>query len=520
MSRTRKTGADSSGRIRGRIEALQDRLTQTVETVTRSSNIFVESSGVDDINPPEDIDEYHDYYRTVGIIRSNLNQFTRDVWKPGIRIDADDDATKGYFMGGEDAPEFAPTGGFLEHCAVISGEKRQPFYPFAKATTIQRWTRGTVLVEYLKADGSETDPEGQLTGFKHIPPETVSARTYSNTNILIDPEDTENATETTKRDEAAAYIQYDNQSIIGRRQGGMDQSDIPLSQNDVLKQVLDPDVGGDEHTEDGVFGTSIMEAIAEDVEEYRSIKRDRARAIKTKAWGVWSAQFNTDVQEAGNEIIITEWDSDEQDDWVRDVDGLGPGDIISHDGSIELDQWEPSVPELDGPLEHYVSDILAPLPAPKYATAFGERVANHVSDRQENAYQDTIQEEREYQSRSWTHAFRAVADRHPNLDPSGVQVRIEPPEAASPIMSMEDDQVERLKQYAEAVSKIEMVTTLTEEEKRELLLQLPGTPELGTRKADPVVDESDPEVQAMADGLTSGALGDDGDGEGTVPGDD
>lgn len=517
MSRTTKPARDS-GRIRGRLEALHKGLSQTVETVTRNHNIFIESGVVDEINPPDDIDKYHDFYREVGIIRANLNQFTRNVWKPGIRIEADDDRTRDYFMGGDDAPDSTPEGGFLENCAVISGEKRQSFYPFGKATTIQRWTRGTVLVEYLKQDGSETDPEGQLTGFKHIPPETVSARTYSNTNILIDPDDTENASELTKRDEAAAYVQYDDQSIIGRRTNGMEESEIPLSQNDVLKQVLDPDVGGDEHTEDGVFGTSIMESIAPDVEEYRNIKRDRARAIKTKAWGVWSAQFNTDIQEAGNEIIITEWDSDEQDEWVADVDGLGPGDIISHDGSIELDQWEPSVPELDGPLEHYVSDILAPLPAPKYATAFGESIANHVSDRQENSYQDTIHEEREYQERSWTQAFRRVAERHPDLNPEGLKMKIEPEEEASPIMSMADDEVERLKAYADAVKKIEMVTTLSEEEKRELLLQLPGTPELGTLEDETEVDESDPEVQAMADDLTSGPPA--GEGEGGVTGDD
>lgn len=491
----------SPGVIRGRIEALQERLSQTVETVTRPSRIFVESSGVDDIDPPEDIDEYHEYYREIGIVRANLNQFTRDVWNPGIRIEADDETTVGYFMGGEDSPEFAPPGGFLDNCAVIAGEKRQPFYPFAKATTVQRWTRGTVLAEYLKQEGSEDDPEGPLTGFKHIPPESVSARTYANTNILIDPEDTENADEITKRGEAAAYVQFDDKSIIGRRTGGMDESEIPLSQNDVLKQTLDPDVGGDDSTEGGVFGTSVMEAIADDLEEYRSMKRDRARAIKTKAYGVWSAQFNTEAIEAGEEVILTEWDDTEQDDWVAGVGDLGPGDIIGHDGSITLDQWESDVPDLDDTLQHYVSDILAPLPAPKYATAFGESIANHVSDRQENAYQDTIKEERQYQSRSWTQAFRTVAERHPQLDPSGLKVLIEPEESESPVMSMADDEVDRLKTYADAVKQIEMVTTLTEEEKRELLLQLPGTPDLGSMD-DVRVDESDPGVQEMAEDLT------------------
>jgi hypothetical protein len=497
----------SPGSIRGRVEALADRITQTVETVTRNSRIFIESGDVDDINPPEDIDQYHDHYRQIGIIRANLNKFVRDVVKPGVRIEADDDTTEAYFMGGDGAPDDTPEGGFLKNCAVIAGEKRQPFYPYLKVDILQKWTKGTTFNEYLKAEGQETDPEYQITGFKHVRPETVSARTYANTNILLDPDahEQEDVTvdenEITKRNEAAAYVQFDDNSIVGRRTGGIDEDEVLLSQNDVLKRTLDPDIGGDEATEDGIFGVSILESVGDDAEEYKEIKRDRARAIKTKAYGVWSAQFNTEVTELPDEVILQDWDSDEQDEWVNDVDGLGPGDIIGHDGSIELDQWEPSVPELEGPLEHYVSDILAPLPAPKYATAFGESIANHVSDRQENSYEDTILEERRAAERDWTAAFREVAERHDRLDPSGLKVVIAPEEDESPIRSMDDDEVDRLKTYAEAVKGIEMVSTLSEEEKRELLLQLPGTPKLGSLE-DADVDEEDPDIQEMAEQLT------------------
>jgi hypothetical protein len=492
-----------TGRLRGRIEALQSRLSQTVETVTRNSRIFIESSDVDDINPPEDIDQYHEYYRNTGIVRANLNKFVRDVIKPGVRIEAEDEATEAYFMGGEEAPDDAPEGGFIENCAVIAGEKHQPFYPYLKVDIVQKWTKGTTLNEYLKQAGEETDPEGPITGFKHVRPETISARTHANTNILLDPDDTDTAEkdEVTPRDEAAAYVQFDDNSIVGNRGDGMDEDEVYLSQNDVLKRTLDPDIGGDDGTEDGIFGTSVLEAVAEDVEEYKEIKRDRARAIKTKAYGVWSAEFDTDVVEAGSEIILTEWEDEEQDEWVDDVGDLGPGDIIGHDGSITLDQWEPTIPDLDDELAHYVSDILAPLPAPKYATAFGESIANHVSDRQENSYEDTIREERRDAERAWTEAFRAVAKRHPDLDASGLELKIQPEEDESPIMSMDDDEVERLKTYADAVKQIETATTLTEVEKRELLLQLPGAPVEGSLE-EREIDEDDPEVQAMAEDLT------------------
>ena len=498
----------SSRPIRGRIEALTQRLSQTVETVTRNSRIFIESGDVDDLNPPEDIDEYHQLYREIGIIRANLNQFTRDVVKPGVRIEADDDTTQAYFMGeapedGE-VPDFAPEGGFLENCAVIAGEKQQPFYPYLKVDILQKWTKGTTLNEYLKAEDKIDEKDARITGFKHIRPETVSARTYANQNILLDPEDTETAEEdeVTKRDEAAAYVQFDDQSIVGQRNDGMDEDEVYLSQNDVLKRTLGPDIGGDDATEGGIFGTSAIEACSDDAEEYRDIKRDRAVAIKKTAYGVWLVEFDTEVTElpGSNEAIVETWDQDEQDEWVNNVDALEAGGIIGHDGSITPDQWEPTIPELDGPLEHYVADILAPLPAPKYTTAFGESIANHVSDRQESSYQDTIIEERRDAERDWTQAFRAVAERHPELDPSGLEVKIAPKESDNPIATLDDAEIEKMEQFMTALNEglgnvpIDAVLDL-----EKFLQTTMDLPEEVFVDGEIDVDESAPDIQDMVD---------------------
>jgi len=509
--------ASRFNRLRGSVEALQERLSQRVATVTRNSRIYIESSDVDDLNPPENIDEYHEYYRSIGIIRANLNQFVRDVTKPGVRIVADDDTTQAYFMGGEDAPDSAPEGGFIENCAVIAGEKHQPFYPFLKVDIVQKWTKGTTLTELLKAEDSADDPNGPITGFKHVRPETVSARTYANTNILLDPkahkegDTTIDQDEITDRDEAAAFVQFDDNSIVGRRRNGMDEDEVLLSQNDVLKRTLDPDIGGDEATEDGIFGTPIIESIADDAEEYRSIKRDRARAIKTKAYGVWSAQFNTEFTESdlAQEAILQEWSDDEQDEWISDVGDLGPGDIIGHDGSIELDQWEPSVPDLDDPLMHYVADILAPLPAPKYATAFGDQITQHVSERQENSYDDTVVEERRDTERDWTEAFRAVAERHPDLDPSGVEVKLAPKEDDNPISSLDTDDIEKMETFMTALKNglggvpVDAVLDVPA-----FLGTTMGIPEEVLANGEVDVDESDPDIEGMVDDL-EGAMADD-----------
>jgi hypothetical protein len=445
----------STGPIRSRLEALQQRLSQSAETVTRSSRLFVENTNVDDLTPPDDIDEFHTLYRELGIVRGNINQFVRDVVGPGVRINADDPTTRAYFTGESDdeadVPESAPSGGFLENCAVIAGVRNQPFYPYLKSSIAQKYTRGTALHEYLKRDDEKDDPEFRIQGFKHIRPETVSARVHANTNILLAPDETGIDEETTRRDEAAAYVQFDDRSILGERINGFDEDSVALSQNDVLKQVNDADIGGDEATEDGVFGTSPLEAAADDATHYREIKQNRAEAIKTKVEGVWVAEFNTEVVEAGDEIILTEWEDDEQDEWVNEVDDLGPGSIIGHDGSITLDQWEPSLPDLEADLQHLVDDILAPLPAPKYATAHGGDITQHVTDEQREAYQDLIEEERKAQERDWTQAFREVADRHPRLDPAGVEVRIAPKKSSNPVAELSTEEIERMEQFMSAL---------------------------------------------------------------------
>lgn len=488
-------------------EALAE-LRQRAESVTRSARIDIVSGDVDEIDPPSDIDELYALYEEIGIIRKSINKFASDVSSPSASVKAEDETTEAYFNGGEDAPEDAPAGGFLRNCAVIAGERHQPFKPLLNSVVTNRWARGTVLVELLKED--DTDPQSKITGFKMIQPETIHARTYPNSNVLIAPDDESikvNDDERTKRGENAAYVQFDDRSIIGRRRNRFSDTDgVPLSQNDVHKQVLDPDLGGSEDYESGVFGTPITAAVADDAEEYKSIKRDRARAIKTKAYGVWSAQFDTEVIEtpdATEPDILKDWSDDEQDDWVNNVGDLGPGDIIGHDGAIELDAWEPTVPDLNDELAHYVEDILSPLPTPKYAVAFGSDINQFVAERQEAAYKKDINEERRYQERQWTQVFRTVAERHPDLDPAGLEVKIKPDTDESPIRSMDSEDIEKVETYTKALQNVfpsGVVANMDRETLFELILQLPdeqqeeAMSELG-------LDESDGQVQEQFDEL-------------------
>jgi len=296
-------------------ESLQERLKQSAETVTRNARVDISGGDVDEIDPPEDIDQYAEQARETAIVRANLRQFVQDVTKPGYRLEGPDQ-TLAYFLGDTDEvdatpPEGTPEGGFLENAFILEGERHKDFYFGLKQSVWERWVRGTVLIEYLKQD--KEDPESPITGFYHIRPETVYPQVYNNTNILLDPEDTDaDGAQLTPRDEAAAYIQFDDESILGLRRGGYDNQEIPLSQNDVLKQTLEADIGGDDRLEQGVFGTSVMEAISTDVEEYNEIKRDRAQAIKTKAYGIWNAQFTPEVVDLGDAgVEVIRWDDDD-----------------------------------------------------------------------------------------------------------------------------------------------------------------------------------------------------------------
>lgn len=462
-------------------ETLQSTLQQSVETVTRTARVEVSSSGVDEIDPPKDLDEYWDQYKNTAIVRANIDQFVSDVVKPGVRVEADSNATVDYFMGGDRAPSDTPEGGFLDNSFVFAGEKHQPFLPGLKTTITNRWVRGTALIELLKAD--KTDADSQIAGFYHIRPETVHPQVYAQKNILLDPDpnapENENIeVELTERDEVAAYLQFSDESILGRRLGRMEQETIPLSQNDVMKQVLDPDIGGDDAAETGIFGEPIGAAINEDVTEYNSIKRDRHTAIQTKAYGIWLANFSEEVLEnpdGPNEI--NSWNDGSQDDFMETLGDLSPGDVMGADGPIDLEKFDSDVPDLNPTLSHYVDDITAALPAPKFAIGFEENINQFVTEQQETRYQDIINEERRYQERKWTDVLRTIAERHPMLDPSGLRLVIEPEQEESPVQSLSDEEIDKLRVYTQAIKDLygsgSAASFVDDDMLRELVLQLP-----------------------------------------------
>lgn len=449
---------DNRGRLRRTLDSLQATFSQTVETVTRQARFEISGGGVDTVDAPDNLDELVDEAKKVGFVWRAFDIFANEVWEPGFRLEGPDQ-TLAFFQGDKDdidatPPEGTPEGGFLENCGVHAGIKQSEFYHIGKQATFQRRLRGTVLVEMLKNDTDTAIPDTEITGFNFVRPETISAETYPYSNILIDPDDTDvDGVDLTRRGEAAAYIQWEDSSILGRnRANGLENEEVPLSQNDLKKQVLNPGIGDDASEEQGVFGTSEIEPISEDIAEYRQIKRDRATAIQNKAHGVHFIEHGREVLDLGNnQKEIIEWDDSSMDDFESNLSSLEPGGYVTHDASVNVDRKTGDVPDLTATMQQIINDIFSGLPVPKYKVGFEDDVNRDVTSEQSDDSEKLIQEERQYQEEWWTQVFKLVAETW-GLPTEGLQLKLEPEPKDSPVMSMSAEEIDKLKTYAQALN--------------------------------------------------------------------
>jgi len=483
-----------------------------------------------------EIDDWTSEYEENPLIRVPTQTFTSDILEPGVRVDLgigeDDDmpTVSGYYdedYNGLDLDDALEK--WLTEAGIVDGEFDHDIRDvLEKSLKDLVGRRGTAMVEVVYDDREE---QNRIMGLRPFKVETTTAYTRDGKNILLKPDDDPDEHETvaiqeingdqfrdhaprTPADKTAAWVQFDEQSILGRRLGTFkDRTSIPLSQNDVMKQTLDLDIGGDDD-EDGVFGTSILRAVKDDAEEYRSIKRDQATAVKGKAWGLWTIQFKPEVIETDTHTEIIRWDDEDISNMESQAKDLGPGSVLTSDALMDLKRHDGDVPDLDDTLNHYVNDILAPLPAPKYAVGFETDINQFVTEQQENRYEQVINEERDYQERSWTAVFREVARRHPDLNPEGLDVVIEPEQDESPVLSLDMETIEKIQALSAALSDLvgqgeSPAAVFGPDVIRELVAHLPEDTEMQetlARAAEADVDEldeDDPNVQAQFERLVS-----------------
>lgn len=482
------------GRLRAGWEALQQTLTQSVQTVSKRPRVHVRNGGVDEVDLASNIAEWYALFEETPLIHSSLRSFASDVVQPGYRIAGEDDRAVEYLE-----ETWAP------QAAIIAGEKHNDLLGFLKQTTIQRWGRGGGLVEHVRP-GPESD---EITGVTHIKPETVKALTLPDKNILIGPEDTDIDgldVRLTNRGEAAAYVQWHDDALFGSFD---DKDEVLLSQNDVTRTLLNPDV-------DSLWGTPVTKPIAEDVKGFKEILRANEQAIKGKAWGVWSVAFGRDVleyEDQGQQTTeIIEWSDADQDNFIENqIDDLGPGEIVGHDGTVEFEKFEGEVPDVIDHLEFYVDNITTALPTPKFTLGFEQGINQFVTENQDQRYQQIIGEEREALERAFTPLLQQVVERNVGIENADVRLKLEPKRDESPILSMSDEEVDRLGTYATALKQVsgaaDPATLVNDETLRDLILQLPdeAAPADGGE-----IDEDDPRVQDAVDEIRASMNGDGG----------
>lgn len=497
----------------GFIDSLASRFRQSVETRSSSPSIGILSGRVPTVEAADGVDEFYEIYKTTGIVFTSLNNFASDVWTPGYRVEIDEDDPAE--VEGQTAAEWLEDE-WLPQAAILHGGKHNDFLSFGKHTTIQRWARGGALIEHVRADRNDAD--SLITGVNFIPPETVSFVPYKHKPVLIDPDPEDGGLEDelpkrldqTRRGEYPAYIQYHKNAP-----SPTNRDPIPLSQNDVTRTIFNGDAAGVGTDLDNFWGTPATEIISEDVAGFKNILRDKETAIKNKAYGLWKMGFGretfeyTDVDgETGEEIEVTEvieWAEEEMDELAGEVENeMGPGSILTHDGEINLDRIDGEVPDLTDDLVFYVSNIVSALPSPLFVVGFEKNINQFVTEKQDNRYQQLVDEERQQMERLFTDICQRVIDSHPEHD-AEVTLKIEPPESESPVLSLNEETIARMEAWASAFNDLrgDMPVDMLVNPKslRELILQLPEDAEPDI--SDVSVDESDPAVQEQADELES-----------------
>jgi hypothetical protein len=269
-------------------EALSAAGDQEPETRSREGATSYHPGRIDEVPAPETLADEYRYYRETPFINAALRQFGADVVEPGARVDADSEGTEEWFN-----DEFLPQAG------VVAGEPNQPFRQILFQAAIQHEAAGNILVEKVKANPREQNPT--YTGFMNIRPESVELVTQPNRPILLDADASieDSDVPTTPRGEPAAYLQYHDDSILGRRGRYTDRDVVALSTNDVIKVARNPVPGA-------IWGESVIHPVADLVRGLKQILRDNEQAIQTKAYGIWSVAFGREVLElpgGQNELI-------------------------------------------------------------------------------------------------------------------------------------------------------------------------------------------------------------------------
>jgi hypothetical protein len=399
---------------------------------TEGYRLFSDNYPVDTLEPDEqDLETYWKQYKQNPLVRQGVDIYAEDVTAPGYRVTADDEELA------EQLEEW------LASCAIVAGEDGNDIAELLRDFLIQQIVRGTALVEVVPY---EDEPES-VWGFRLINVSTVSAYTYEDMAVLIRPDDTEiRGVATTSRGEAAAYGQWDDNSLAGP----FNETDVVyLSQNDVLKQTNDADTND-------IFGVSSIEPVSKEIEELDQMLTDLGQAIHSKGYPHWIFKMgepNGDVSNPRAGI----WPDDEMQKY-RDSHKEGQWEVGQKDfvpGDVEVETISSDVPEIEQILDWYVEQIVSALPTPKFKLGHADSVNRDITKTQETQYERKLKSERRRLEDTFTPVLKRKAREIGASDSllESISLKISEPQAENPL-ERDDFDAEEFSQFAQGLKRI------------------------------------------------------------------
>jgi len=355
-------------------------------------------------NPPkEELEEYWQIYRDVGLVNSAIDNFASEVIEPGWYITADTQET---------ADELTE---YMENVAVVNLEHDQNFSELAWKMIVEREVRGTVFIEKV------TDDQGRHQALYPLQNDTITIYTKPGKAMLPAPDDPvsdpvdlkvggEARTPVNDEGETGAYVQFDD---LKPRWDAKEE--VVYIRDEILHWPRDADIGA-------ARGTSRIRTIQERAEGWLQKTRDNDAAIRSKAWPM--IIFNMGTED-------NPWSREQVDDFLEDYDqdNLEPGLMQAVSGDVSVDEFAGETADIEAPLQHDINAIMSGLPGPVYATGgFSQNVAPAVAQAQQRQFIKEVKAVRRDLENKVTPYLRDVARDYDLSDPSSVEFHIGRPD--------------------------------------------------------------------------------------------
>lgn len=459
-------------------DGLLDKDTGASERLNVRSGHGAGSTGsrAEQIEPPRDAyAQYRTQYDTTPLLSAPIDQAVYDALSDGWRISADDERTEQFLTA------------WAKQCSIVAGEPDRDLGELLDLWAKVWYIYGEPIVENVPA---KQRPDA-IAALKMVPPSTISYHTRPGSSMLLQPGDDDMTSTLTESGEAAAYTQYDREASETWTDGaGKRLAERRLSFDDLTTASRNPDVGA-------VTGTSAIESCSEQVETLKETLRNDAQAIESQAWGQYFAGFEPLVVDHSEGVEIKEHEEGAQDEFLKELEEIEPGGIVTHDGQIDIQNKPGEVAEIVDRFTYLTKYILTAMPAPKFTTAFADNLNRDIAEDKNQLYQKEIDALQETIATTFEPVLRRVADQHA-YPTDGIELSLEAPADDSPILSLDDADISNIQTYAKALNTLSgdsPATTLVDEGTiLDLILQLPedaGVPSDGNVD----VDEQDPEVQ-------------------------